>query len=288
MLHQLGVTDKIVQTMRYLRAGFKTKTILTFPDKPEPGSVLSKICHLLGYRVTQDTATAADVIINWEDCTIRRAYSVLEALSEKQPVLNIHCKDISKRKVDEIHQVVFGYRLAVSPFEFQGQCVKKSNDNATHDGVVIECPAKGIDENAVYQRLVNNTRDRDYIEDIRVPIFGNTIPFCYLKRRRIRDRFSNENTSASLCERDSVLSRSEVTLMLRLCRGMRLDYGELDVLRDMDDGRLYVVDVNNTPWGPPNHLDDKSITMALRRLSEAFMTSFLSLHIQPSGSADHR
>ena len=192
-------------------------------------------------------------------------------------MLNIRCNDISKRKVDEVHQTVFGYRLSVSPLEFQGQCVKKSNDNATHDGVVIQCPPTVVDKDSVYQRLVNNKKDRDYIEDIRVPVFGNIIPFCYLKHRRIGDRFSNENTSASLCERDAILSRSEVALLLRLCRGMGLDYGELDVLRDSDDGKLYVVDVNNTPWGPPNHLDDKSVGIALKRLSDAFVASFISL-----------
>lgn len=37
----------------------------------------------------------------------------------------------------------------------------------------------------------------------------------------------------------------------RACRIMGLDYGELDVLRDTEDGKLYVADVNNTPWDPP-------------------------------------
>lgn len=43
----------------------------------------------------------------------------------------------------------------------------------------------------------------------------------------------------------------EAELLLRLCRALGLDYGELDVLRDVEDGKLYVVDVNNTPWAPP-------------------------------------
>lgn len=32
---------------------------------------------------------------------------------------------------------------------------------------------------------------------------------------------------------------------------MGLDYGELDILRNNLDGRIYVVDVNKTLWGPP-------------------------------------
>ncbi len=281
------VTERFAHTMRYIRAGFKTTTIVAFPDQPEPGSVLSKMCHLLGYRVTQDISCEADVVINWEDCTFPRSWAALENLNKTQPVLNIHCRDISKRRVDEIHQAVFGYNLGVNPLEFQGQCVKKSNDNATHDGVVIQCPTAAIDKHSVYQRLVNNKKDQGYIEDIRIPVFGATIPFCYLKRRPIGNRFSNENTSASLCERDAVLSESEANKILHLCRHMGLDYGELDVLRDADDGRLYVVDVNNTPWGPPNHLDDKSVGTALKRLSEAFVASFLSSDRSPSMSVDH-
>jgi hypothetical protein len=57
---------------------------------------------------------------------------------------------------------------------------------------------------------------------------------------------------------------------------MGLDYGELDVLRDADDGRLYVVDVNTTPFGPVNRrLDDswwfdRLSWQSLTRLCNAF------------------
>jgi len=32
---------------------------------------------------------------------------------------------------------------------------------------------------------------------------------------------------------------------------MNLDWGGIDVLRDAQDGRIYVVDVNKTDMGPP-------------------------------------
>ena len=190
-------------------------------------------------------------------------------------MLNLHCKDISKQKLDEVHQTVFGYRLAVNPLRHDGVCVKKSNDNATHDGVVIQCPLAVLDEGYVYQKVVNNRIDDYSVEDIRVPVFGDRIPFCYLKRRSITTRFGNENRSASLSEVETVLSGNEVEKILQLCEAMGLDYGELDVLRDRDDGRLYVVDVNNTPWGPPNHLDSNSVPVAIRRLSDCFVSAFI-------------
>ena len=39
---------------------------------------------------------------------------------------------------------------------------------------------------------------------------------------------------------------------------MKVEYAELDVLRNRDNGKIYVVDVNDTPGAPPGH----------RRLSE--------------------
>ncbi len=47
------VGNRIVQTMRYI-SGFRTTTILAFSDKPDLGAVLAKMCHLLGYRLTQE------------------------------------------------------------------------------------------------------------------------------------------------------------------------------------------------------------------------------------------
>ena len=254
----------------YLANGCKSKTVLTFPHRPEPDAVLYKICHFLGYRITDNVERKADLILNWEDCTFRRPYAALEDLDRRQPVLNLRCRDISKRKVEAVHQAVFGYGLEVNPRKFVGRCVKKSDDNATHDGRIIQCPVKDTDERAVYQRVVNNSRDGQFVEDIRVPVFGSTIPFCYRKVRPVGDRFSNQNSSANVCEVSEVLSAGEVSLLVRFCHEMGLDYGEVDVLRDVDDGKVYIIDVNNTPFGPPNHLDKRSAASAIKRLSEGF------------------
>lgn len=261
---------------RYLANGCKTKTILTLPHKPEPDSVLYKICHELGFRITDMAGTRADLVVNWEDCTVRRHLDVLEELSLKQPVLNLRCRDISKRKVEAVHQAVFGYGLAVNPREFAGRCVKKSNNNAAHDGRIIQCPVKHVDEQAVYQRVVNNSRDGRVVEDIRVPVVGDVIPFCYRKLRPIERRFGfgADNISAQVCEVSDLLSASEVSMLLQLCKEIGLDYGEVDVLRDVDDGKVYVVDVNNTPFGPTKRLDRRSAALAIEKLSEAFAASY--------------
>jgi hypothetical protein len=267
--------ERLIHALRVVRGAFR-KTVLAYPHALEPGSVLFKICEQLGYRMTDDIAAKSDLVIHWEDVSFRPTYAALEEKNRRQKVINLHCRDISKQKVDAVHQAVFGYRLEVDPLRHRGSCVKKSNENAMHDGMIVECPIAERDEACVYQKEVNNRIDDEYIEDVRVPVFGHLIPFCYRKRRPIASRFSNENTSADICEVDTVLSSGEVRQILQFCDAMGLDYGELDVLRDRNDGKLYVVDVNNTPWGPPNHLNRASVPIALQRLSEAFASAFMS------------
>ncbi len=47
------------------------------------------------------------------------------------------------------------------------------------------------------------------------------------------------------------MSGQEISNLLQFCQLMGMDYGELDVLRDRQDGRIYVVDANSTPLPPP-------------------------------------
>jgi hypothetical protein len=57
---------------------------------------------------------------------------------------------------------------------------------------------------------------------------------------------------------------------------MGLDFGELDILRDNDDGRIYIVDVNNTPSGPRRgvHMQEADYDQFFSTLTGAFKESF--------------
>jgi hypothetical protein len=116
-----------------------------------------------------------------------------------------------------------------------------------------------------------------------VPILGNSIPFVYLKRRSIEIRFSNANIAASVTTTRNVLGDDEVADILRFCREIGFDYGELDVLRDNDDGLIWIVDANNTPAGPPNGLSRAETDFALRELALAFRREFLDPGVFFSG-----
>jgi len=63
-------------------------------------------------------------------------------------------------------------------------------------------------------------------------------------------------------------------MLLQLCHELGLDYGELDVLINVDDGKVYIVAVNNTPFGPPKILDSRSAALALESLSGALADSY--------------
>ena len=54
---------------------------------------------------------------------------------------------------------------------------------------------------------------------------------------------------------------------------MGADWAELDVLRDNASGMIFVVDVNSTAFGPPNHLPpDETV-----RAQQLMLPSFLRL-----------
>ena len=54
---------------------------------------------------------------------------------------------------------------------------------------------------------------------------------------------------------------------------LHVDYAELDALRDAQSGKLFVIDVNPTPWGPPAELSDEQKVIAIKTMAKAFEQS---------------
>lgn len=258
--------------MRALRHGGLAGNVLFYPERPRVFHLPYKLCHMTGYRITNDPDLRFDGAIYWQDTTCRHPDATILALAGRGALINARCTNISKRAVETHFRAVFGYGLSIDPATHRGLAVKKSDINARHDGTIITCPidAEAVDDQAVYQLLVNNHVSPKYVEDIRLPVFGDTIPFCYLKLRPGSDRFSNTNTHVTLAPVEAVLTADELGAVLRFCRGIGLDYGEVDALRDRGSGKLYIVDVNNTPSGPPNHLSREEYWLALDQLAAEF------------------
>jgi hypothetical protein len=257
---------------------------LFFPDGPRELFVLFKILSFLGYRYTSDPHWDYQVAIKWwlafdgNPFAPETSDPLLNTIQQRGvPVINIRCKSISKANVTATFEEIFGYSLAVDPSTHRGKCVAKTNWNGLHLAAIIDCPTKPRHGDFVYQKLVRNEVKDGLVEDMRVPIFRHTTPFVYLKYRPAEHRFvdrSHVNSHATIAEVADVLSATELQGIYRFCDHMGLDYGELDVLRDRDDGRIYIVDVNNTPSGPTSAIGTPEGKIAVARLARAFAEAF--------------
>lgn len=199
----------------------------------------------------------------------------LDATFDEAPAdaINGRCTDISKSKVAEVFEKVFGYELTVDPEAHDGPMVEKSEENATHDGRVVQgpmAPRPGL----VYQHLVDNEQD-GVVEDLRPCIVGREIAFVYRKRRPVAIRFSNDNTSITVATPDDVFSPVEQQGVLDVADALGLDVGELDVLRDRASGRIYVVDAAKTPHSPGEACVNWAGIRAMRRAAAAFRREFV-------------
>ncbi len=266
---------KIRYIVLYFRNNRKIKTFLFYPQYPSKRSVLHKIVGLMNYNRTNNPHLKFDYVINWQDTTFRKEIPFLLDLKKKQHVINFNCNNISKKYIDSIFKTVFGYCTEIDPRTFNGVCVKKNNINALHDGQIIECPINDPDENCIYQKLINNIYDESLVQDLRTPVIKGNIPIVYLKRRPISGRFAREKTTSRIGNPDEIYSSDEKVKIKKFCEKLNLEYGDMDILRDNDDGRIYIVDVNNTPHGP-SQLTREEKKHALEVLTNEFKKAFLS------------
>jgi hypothetical protein len=266
------VAYALLYVIAVLRARGSRPKIFYEPDKPRHHHSLYQVGRLLGCRGTTRPTTNSALVVSFEDATIRDISPELAELSRRSTVVNAGSVDISKQAVEGLFIKVFGRSTFVDPACFRGQCVRKSDANATHDGEIVSCP-RPAEPGFVYQRLIDNSTGPDCFLDIRVPVVGRSVPFVYLKRRLPAARFS-EYTKCDLVMTEAALTRAEVDQVLALSRLAGLDYGELDVLRDATDGLIYVVDVNNTP-STPHGMGWRGHLEAVVKLSVEFKAEFL-------------
>jgi hypothetical protein len=262
-----------------------------FTTSPHPYSVCYQILHRLGVRFRVGLPVSSDpaLVFLWCDATFCKGLSAgLE--STEWRVVNHGCLDISKNHVDLVHQKVFQYSLQVDPTVFMGKMVEKSNLNGSHDGREVDGPLPVPRHNSVYQRIVNNippnevleTQKSDIVCDLRIPVFDDDIPFVYMKLRPRMSRFSNKNTSVQIAQVRAMFDSSEIERIRQFSRRFGLDYGEIDVVRDAADDRIYILDVNKTPLGPPNGLAPQERKQAFSLYEAAFTQWFEQLVLGPT------
>ncbi len=267
----------------FFRNGFQVKTVLFYPDYPSKRSVLYKLLRILKYNRTNNPGKKFDLAIHWDIQTFRKDQPLLNRIDGDRHVINIGCTDISKKHIDEIHQQVFHYGTLVDPTIYRGKCVMKSNLNALHDGRIIDCPVTAVDNSCIYQLVINNQVDADTVEDIRIPVIGEEMPLGYLNYKPVTARFGSYMRFNSKVRKKEVVrpgdifSPEEIAQIREFLKRLKMDYGELDILRNRDDGKIYIVDANNTPTGP-SHLDSLSRKEALQQLAASFHRQFLAMY----------
>jgi hypothetical protein len=241
---------------------------------------ISQICKYLSLGITNDPRSDFDLAINWRGAARHPQWEELSVISSSGiTVINEFCNDVSKQMVDDMFVEVFGYSSLVDPLTFQGRCVEKSNRQAAHDGHIIQCPAKKVLPDHIYQRVINNQVEEDTFRDIRIPVFGRQIPLVFFKNKDVSIRFTSRSSVAHVVypsEYDYFFPEGLLNKVVTFCDRIGMDYGEVDLLWDKDEKKYYIIDANKTPGNGifsmfTTKLRDEVITI----MAEAFKNEFL-------------
>ncbi len=238
------------------------KSILFFPELPNYNAALGIVFRSMVYKIHNNPKTHSNLAISWEDTTYKK---VIDKLPEN--TWNLKCTDISKTKVDEVFKSVFSYSTQLNPETHKGKILEKIELNGHHNAKIIEAPLKPK-KGYIYQKIINNQEGKYLFEDIRPVVIKDNIPFCYLNYRLKGKRFSNKKYKALLVKTLDVLSEDEIEKIILFCKKLGVDYCEMDALRDRDNGKLYIIDVNTTAFGPANGLWFEDKVKALKMYQE--------------------
>ncbi len=181
---------------------------------------------------------------------------------------NFGVGDVSKSHVARVMECAFGYPLAIDPTTFVGEAVEKGEGNGLHDGRVVLCPTARV-EGKSYQRVIKTEGADGCAYDLRTACVGRRPVVVFVKQKPAAARFSIQNNSVVVKTPEEAFSAAEIAQIGRFCAEMQLDWGGLDVLREHESGRLYVVDVNKTDTGPAVVLSWKDRARATTLLSDA-------------------
>ncbi len=232
------------------------KTLLCYPGRPSKYHVIYKLCALCGYKISINPQKKGDVIF-WSHSSTFPDPSDIQRFAERgEKIINSHCTNLSKELVGRYFEEIFGYSLDVDPTTYHGSIVKKSIYNGTNFATVIGGPitAEEIHDDYVYQKEIKNISGFDGLTVVyRVPVYAGKIPIVYLKYRPYEFQFTGHYDRVEVKQPDEVFAEDEISNILEMNKKMGIDYGECDVLRD-SDGKIYVVDINSHPGGPPRKM----------------------------------
>lgn len=273
----LGVV--LVQATHTRLSGRKRYRVWFAPDRPRPWYVVWSAAALAGAKFVH-SADDADAVFYFEDVTAGAPPRIAG-----HDVLNASVTDISKTNVAHVFGRVAGYDLLIDPLMHRGKAVEKSERNGSHDGQLVDCPTAPRPGKS-YQRFIDSS-DGETAFDYRTTIIDRRPRFVLVKTKPSHDRFSIHNATVNFHELDEVFSSGEVQLLQRFADEMQLDWGAVDVLRDRETGKIYVVDVNKTDTGPAVDLSFRDREKLKRAISAGFHEMIASRARLCSESGQH-
>jgi hypothetical protein len=232
------------------------------PHRPRPWYIIWAASVWAGVRFAR-SPDEADAAFYFEDQTIAAPPAPRHARA-----FNFGCRDVSKSNVAAVMESVFGYPLAIDPRLYQGDAVEKSELNGVHDGRLVQCPCDP-EPGKTYQHVIRTEDQWGAAVDLRTACVGGHAVVVFVKTKPAAARFSIQNTSVRARAPEEVFSVFELEEIARFCAAMKLDWGGLDILRERESGRLYVVDVNKTDTGPAVVLSWRDRVHATRLLAKA-------------------
>jgi hypothetical protein len=256
----------------WIRNGCQSKSLLLLPKYPSKKTSIYKIAKNLHLSILNHPHPSNVLGIYFSDETNSNPMS----LDYNYPIikiLNKDCLDISKKKVDAVHQKVFGYNTIIDPFTYDGRAIIKSDDNAKHDGVEILFPIEQIAQDKIYQMIIDNQVGDLYL-DYRVCVINREIPIFYKKYKSKEKRYTNDVLFATVGEYHELPENVREKIIL-FAQEMHCEFCELDVLKDNKSNRWFIIDLNKTPYGPPAPLNEKDKKKSIQILSECFKKNFL-------------
>lgn len=256
---------------------------IVWPELPSRRSTLYKICRELGWELTNKPRRKVAGVMRFEDVT-EKSRALDGWLSQTGcAIWNEQCTDIRKQTLELHHHSAFGYGMAIDPASHRGPLVEKSDENAKHDGHILDGPMDqaAIDSSNVYQRVIRNQDEAGRWLDLRLVWIRRETPLVYLKFKNESERFTNLTHSVSIADTGACFSNEELMRVNELMRLHGVDSAELDILRDADSGQIFVVDINPTPWGPPSHLDRESSQKAIQMCAQVFRKAWEESKRQP-------
>lgn len=234
----------------------------------------------VGVEISNKLIGTYDMGIYWDpQMDLNKQTPKLRQNGKKIRLINLFLVDTAKDFIAKAFEKHFGYGYHIDPTKYNGYCLSKHNGNGTKSCFFLKCPINATDifKDHSYQKIIDYTdkQDPDILYELRVPIVGGIIPFVLFKTRNRGLRFTSKNRSIQIVSPLKYLTEQECHKITTYCRYIGLELGEIDILRSHEDGKIYIIDVNNTSWWPPNKLGDVDRNIVLNLLWNSFLESFL-------------